>query len=83
MCRRLGVLTPEDPFPVWDGPGGPAIVVLLFTSHDYSFRPDKAATDVTLALELHGPASATTVETPSYPKFGGPAATRRSIAAVS
>ena len=23
MCRALGVLTPEDPYPVWDGDGGP------------------------------------------------------------
>ena len=22
VCRRFGVLTPEDDFPVWDGPGG-------------------------------------------------------------
>lgn len=22
MCRRLGVLTPEDPYPVWTGSGG-------------------------------------------------------------
>ena len=24
MCRRLGVITPEDPYPVWTGSGGPA-----------------------------------------------------------
>ena len=23
LCRSYGVLTPEDPYPVWDGPGGP------------------------------------------------------------
>jgi 3',5'-cyclic AMP phosphodiesterase CpdA len=23
VCRGLGVLTPEDPYPVWEGPGGP------------------------------------------------------------
>ncbi len=36
-CRRLGVLTPEDPFPIWDGPGGPATVAPLFLLYDYSF----------------------------------------------
>ncbi len=37
LCRGLGVITPEDPFPVWDGPGGPARVVPLFLLYDYSF----------------------------------------------
>jgi 3',5'-cyclic AMP phosphodiesterase CpdA len=37
LCRRLGVLTPEDPYPVWEGPGGPARVVPLFLLYDYSF----------------------------------------------
>ncbi|WP_449342425.1 metallophosphoesterase, partial [Streptomyces aurantiogriseus] len=22
LCRDLGVITPEDPYPVWEGPGG-------------------------------------------------------------
>src|ERR1700691_3799213 len=26
MCRRIGVITPEDPYPIWDGPGGPATI---------------------------------------------------------
>jgi predicted phosphodiesterase len=38
-CQRFGVLTPEDDFPVWDGPGGPVTVAPLFTLYDYSFRP--------------------------------------------
>ena len=37
ICRRFGVLTPEDEFPVWDGPGGPVTVAPLFTLYDYSF----------------------------------------------
>jgi 3',5'-cyclic AMP phosphodiesterase CpdA len=37
ICRRHGVLTPEDPYPVWDGPGGPAVVAPLFLLYDYSF----------------------------------------------
>ncbi len=44
MCRRLGVVTPEDPFPVWTGPGGPVVVVPLFFLYDYSFRPEGMTT---------------------------------------
>jgi 3',5'-cyclic AMP phosphodiesterase CpdA len=38
MCRRIGVLTPEDPYPVWTGAGGPVTVAPLFVLYDYSFR---------------------------------------------
>jgi len=38
-CRRLGVVTPEDPYPIWAGPGGPVVVAPLFVLYDYSFRP--------------------------------------------
>jgi len=44
LCRRLGVLTPEDPYPVWEGPGGPVTVAPLFLLYDYSFRPAGART---------------------------------------
>jgi 3',5'-cyclic AMP phosphodiesterase CpdA len=44
MCRRLGVLTPEDPYPVWTGPGGPLIIAPLFVLYDYTFLPDGAGT---------------------------------------
>ncbi len=40
LCRRRGVLTPEDPFPVWTGEGGPRLLAPLFLLYDYSFRPD-------------------------------------------
>jgi len=43
-CRRLGVITPEDPYPVWDGAGGPARIAPLFLLYDYSFLPPGAAT---------------------------------------
>jgi hypothetical protein len=33
------VTTPEDPYPVWDGPGGVAIVAPLFLLYDYTFLP--------------------------------------------
>jgi 3',5'-cyclic AMP phosphodiesterase CpdA len=39
VCRRLGVLTPEDPYPVWRGAGGPVVVAPLFLLYDYTFRP--------------------------------------------
>jgi 3',5'-cyclic AMP phosphodiesterase CpdA len=39
LCRRLGVVTPEDPYAVWEGEGGPAVVVPLFLLYDYSFLP--------------------------------------------
>jgi 3',5'-cyclic AMP phosphodiesterase CpdA len=44
VCRRFGVVTPEDPFPVWPGAGGPAAVAPVFTLYDYTFRPEGAAT---------------------------------------
>src|SRR6185437_446894 len=43
-CRRLGVLTPEDPFAVWRGAGGPVVIVPVFALYDYTFRPGCAAT---------------------------------------
>ncbi|KJK55003.1 metallophosphoesterase family protein [Saccharothrix sp. ST-888] len=38
ICRRLGVLTPEDPYAVWRGAGGPVVIAPLFVLYDYSFR---------------------------------------------
>lgn len=43
ICRRLGVLTPEDPYPLWEGPGGPALVAPLFLLYDYSFGDNVGA----------------------------------------
>lgn len=42
LCRGLGVVTPEDPYPVWAGTGGPAVIVPMFLLYDYSFLPDGA-----------------------------------------
>ena len=36
VCQRFGVVTPEDDFPVWDGPGGPVTVAPVFTSVSYT-----------------------------------------------
>lgn len=43
FCRELGVITPEDPYPVWHGEGGPVVIVPLFLLYDYSFRPPGTA----------------------------------------
>ncbi|GAA5056116.1 metallophosphoesterase [Nocardia callitridis] len=44
LCRDLGVITPEDPFPVWTGAGseqygGRVTLAPLFLLYDYSFLP--------------------------------------------
>jgi len=44
LCRGLGVLTPEDPYPVWRGPAGPVRVAPLFLLYDYSFGGNVGAT---------------------------------------
>ncbi|MFI1017856.1 metallophosphoesterase family protein [Streptomyces sp. NPDC020965] len=44
ICRSLGVVTPEDPWPVWEGPGGPVTVAPLFLLYDYTFRTDPGLT---------------------------------------
>jgi 3',5'-cyclic AMP phosphodiesterase CpdA len=38
MCRGLGVLTPEDPYAVWEGGEKPVTIAPLFVLYDYSFR---------------------------------------------
>ncbi|GAA2608644.1 metallophosphoesterase [Streptomyces axinellae] len=44
LCRRLGVVTPEDPYPVWRGAGGPVAVAPVFVLYDYTFRVAGTAT---------------------------------------
>ena len=44
VCRQLSVLTPEDPYPQWNGPGGPLTVAPLFVLYDYSFGRNVAPT---------------------------------------
>lgn len=38
-CRAIGVDTPEDPYPLWTGPGGPVRIVPMFLLYDYSWTP--------------------------------------------
>lgn len=40
VARDHGVSTPEDPYPLFDGEGGPAHVCPLFLLYDYSFRAE-------------------------------------------
>ena len=44
LCRRLDVLTPEDPYAVWEGEGGPVVIAPLFILYDYSFHPPGTTT---------------------------------------
>jgi predicted phosphodiesterase len=53
ICRRLGVLTPEDPYPVWEGPGGPVAIVPLFLLYDYSFGSNIAPTKALALARAH------------------------------
>jgi 3',5'-cyclic AMP phosphodiesterase CpdA len=50
--RGLGVITPEDPYPVWESPEGPVAVCPLFLLYDYTWRdgtPGAATKDEALA----------------------------------
>ena len=43
IARGYGILTPEDPFPVFPHPTGDLVIAPLFLLYDYSFRPDEVA----------------------------------------
>ncbi len=49
-CRALDVVTPEDDYPIWTGPGGPVRIAPLFLLYDYSFLTP-GTTDKTASLE--------------------------------
>jgi Calcineurin-like phosphoesterase len=53
LCRRRGVLTPEDDYVEWPGDGPPRFIAPTFVLFDYSFRPDSVtrAGAVTWAAE--------------------------------
>lgn len=68
IARDHGVLTPEDPYPVWPGPGGPALIVPMFLLYDYSFRPDHVPGDQVLSWAWeHRLRSADEVRLSPYP----------------
>ncbi|MBV9381199.1 MAG: metallophosphoesterase, partial [Streptosporangiaceae bacterium] len=49
FCRGIGVTTPEDRYPVWEGPDGPVRIVPMLVLYDYSFRPSRLSKDTWLA----------------------------------
>lgn len=46
VCREYGVLTPEDPWPLWPGEGPPTRIAPLFIGYDYSFGPPGSPAEV-------------------------------------
>lgn len=50
MCRGLGVLTPEDEYPVFSAAGEDLVVVPLFLLYDYSWRPVGTTLEQALAF---------------------------------
>jgi 3',5'-cyclic AMP phosphodiesterase CpdA len=49
LARQHGVLTPEDPYPLWPGAAGPIEIVPLFLLYDYSFGPPGLSTEEVVA----------------------------------
>jgi 3',5'-cyclic AMP phosphodiesterase CpdA len=53
MCRSIDVVTPEDPYPVFEGSGDPLVVAPLFTLYDYTFRPEGTFDQVSALAKAH------------------------------
>ncbi len=49
IARRHGVITPEDPYPVFPHLEGDVLIAPLFLLYDYSFRPRNVAADAVVA----------------------------------
>jgi 3',5'-cyclic AMP phosphodiesterase CpdA len=62
-CQAIGVDTPDDPYPVWRGAGGPVAVASLFTLYDYGFG---AALAPTIADRLERAKAARVVAVDEY-----------------
>jgi hypothetical protein len=74
-CRRLGVVTPEDPYPIWAGADGPVVVAPLFVLYDYSFRPAGAVSQAEALARAYGDGVVSTDERWLHPDpFPSPAA---------
>ncbi len=58
LARDHGVLTPEDPYPLWHGEcsegSGPVRVCPLFLLYDYSFRPPEVSLSDLRAWAIEG-----------------------------
>lgn len=53
VCRGIGVITPEDPYPVWEGRDGPATIAPLFLLYDYTFGLNIAPTKEASLARAH------------------------------
>lgn len=53
LCRRIGVITPEDPYPIWVGEGGPVTIAPLFVLYDYTFGRNIAPTKAESLARAH------------------------------
>jgi 3',5'-cyclic AMP phosphodiesterase CpdA len=53
LCRSLDVITPEDPYPVWEGAGGPVTIAPLFLLYDYTFGRNIAPTKERALARAH------------------------------
>lgn len=53
VCRKVGALTPEDPYAVWEGRDGPVVVAPLFLLYDYSFGRDAGCTQAEALQRAH------------------------------
>jgi predicted phosphodiesterase len=49
VCRRRGVVTPEDPYVTWPGADGHRVIAPLFLLYDYTFCPDHVSAGQALA----------------------------------
>lgn len=54
LCRRRGVLTPEDPYAAWPGSATSTRIAPIFTLYDYSFRPDDVPREAAVAWAAAG-----------------------------
>ena len=67
LLRGLGVVTPEDPYPVWPGPDGGLTIAPLFVLYDYSFLPPEAANKSEALALAHARGTVCTDEILLYP----------------
>jgi predicted phosphodiesterase len=49
IARKLGVVTPEDPYLIWPGDGEPCAIVPAMLLYDYSFRPPEIRLESVIA----------------------------------
>jgi 3',5'-cyclic AMP phosphodiesterase CpdA len=67
QLRKRGVVTPEDPYPVWPGPDGGLTIAPLFVGYDYTFRTEGVATKAEAVALAYERATVCTDEVLLYP----------------